>query len=242
MSKTFPGGTSVTHLDVYTSTCPDGLAGGTPHLHTASTEAYVVVEGHGALHTLDLSGPRETPLEPGSTVWFTPGTIHRAINHGGLRVVVVMANAGLPEAGDAVMTFPTEIVADPARYRQHATLPDTAPESELDAAARRRRDLAVEGFHQLARSFQGGDPKPLERFYDTAAALVRPLVAGWRRTWQETVARETSHTAHVLDALEHGYASHLRTAALLQAPGSPTRRFGMCGRLRTYDVRHHAGQ
>jgi mannose-6-phosphate isomerase-like protein (cupin superfamily) len=242
MTSAFPGGTSVTHLDVYTSACPDGLAGGTPHLHTASTEAYVVIEGLGALHTLDPSGLRETPLEAGSTVWFTPGTIHRAVNHGGLRVVVVMANAGLPEAGDAVMTFPIEIVADPASYGRHATLPDGAPEAELEAAARRRRDLAVEGFHQLATSVRAGDPRPLERFYDAAAALVQPRVAGWRRTWEETVARETSHTAGVLDALERADASHLRAAALLQAPASPTRRFGMCGRLRTYDVHHLGGR
>lgn len=236
MTSAFPGGTSVTHLDVYTSACPDGLAGGTPHLHTASTEAYVVIDGRGALHTLDLTGPRETPLEAGSTVWFTPGTIHRAVNGGGLRVVVVMSNAGLPEAGDAVMTFPTEIVADPDRYQEHATLPEGATEAELDAAARRRRDLAVEGFHKLAGSVRAGDPKPLERFYEAAAALVRPRVAGWRQTWERTVARETGHTAAVLDALERGDASHLRDAALRQAPASPTRRFGMCGRLRTYDV------
>lgn len=52
------------------------------------------------------SGPRQTPLAAGSVDWFTPGTIRRAVNHSGLTVVVVMANAGLPEAGDAVMTFP----------------------------------------------------------------------------------------------------------------------------------------
>jgi mannose-6-phosphate isomerase-like protein (cupin superfamily) len=236
MTHAFPGGTSVTHLDVYTSTCPDGLAGGTPHLHTASTEAYVVVEGRGALQTLDPSGLRETPLEPGSVVWFTPGTIHRAVNRGGLRVVVVMANAGLPEAGDAVMTFPAEIVADPVRYRETAALPREEPEVARDAAAQRRRDLAVEGFHRLVESTRAGDLGPLDRFYDAATALVRPLVASWRETWQETVARQTSHTADVLDALERGDGQHLRTAALLEAPPSPSQGFGMCGRLRTYDV------
>src|SRR5687767_8160590 len=93
----FPGGTSVTRLSVYSGHCAaDGLAGGTPHLHLASTEAYVVIGGSGALHTLDVSGFRATPLTAGSTVWFTPGTIHRAVNHGDLQVVVVMSNAGLP--------------------------------------------------------------------------------------------------------------------------------------------------
>jgi mannose-6-phosphate isomerase-like protein (cupin superfamily) len=240
MIRAFPGGTSVSHLSVYTSACPDGLAGGTPHLHTASTEAYVVIEGGGALQTLDQSGPRQTPLRPGATVWFTPGTIHRAINHGRLRVVVVMANAGLPEAGDAVMTFPPQVVADPDRYRQAATLPADGSETVLDAAAQRRRNLAVEGFERLVKATESGDLGPLERFYDDATALVRPKVVQWRRIWRENVARQTDHTAAVLDALERGDGHHLRDAALLQAPPSPTLRFGMCGRLRTYDVRNPA--
>ncbi|MDQ7909899.1 cupin domain-containing protein [Phytohabitans sp. ZYX-F-186] len=241
MIRAFPGGTSVTHLSVYSGLCPDGLAGGTPHLHTASTEAYVVVGGSGALRTLDPSGLRETPLQPGSVVWFTPGTIHRAVNRGGLTVVVVMANAGLPEAGDAVMTFPPEIVADPDRYARAATLPSGEPEAVLDNAARRRRDLAVEGFERLVEATESGDPAPLERFYDDAASLVRPRIAQWRRIWQRNVAAQTAHTADILDALERGDGRHLRAAALLQAPPSATAGFGMCGRLRTYDVRNPLG-
>ncbi|MBT2229319.1 cupin domain-containing protein [Nonomuraea sp. NEAU-A123] len=230
---TFPGGTSVTRLSVYSGTCHDGLEGGTPHLHTASTEAYVVIGGSGALQTLDVHGFRETPLSAGSTVWFTPGTIHRAINRGGLEVVVVMQNAGLPEAGDAVMTFPPEVVADAARYREAATLPVG---EGVEDAVRRRRDLAVEGFLRLAESLSDGDPGPLQAFYDSAVALVRPAVAGWRRTWEDTVARETQHTAEVLDALERGDGTHLHSATLLEAP--PEARWGMCGRLRTHDVAH----
>ncbi|MFD1544168.1 cupin domain-containing protein [Nonomuraea guangzhouensis] len=230
---TFPGGTSVTRLSVYSGVCPDGLEGGTPHLHTASTEAYVVIGGSGALQTLDVHGFRETPLSAGSTVWFTPGTIHRAINRGGLEVVVVMQNAGLPEAGDAVMTFPPEVVADAARYREAATLPVG---DGVEAAVQRRRDLAVEGFLRLAESLADGDPGPLRAFYDSAVALVRPAVAGWRKTWEDTVARETRHTAEVLDALERGDGTHLQSATLLEAP--PEARWGMCGRLRTHDVAH----
>jgi mannose-6-phosphate isomerase-like protein (cupin superfamily) len=229
----FPGGTSVTRLSVYTWTCADGLDGGTPHMHTASTEAYVVVDGRGALQTLDASGFRETPLEAGSTVWFTPGTIHRAVNRGGLEVVVVMQNAGLPEAGDAVMTFPHQIVEDPDRYRAAARLPGGGDE-EMAAAAQKRRDLAVDGFLRLAASVRAGDLGPLERFYDSAVDLVRPAVAGWRRIWEETVAREARLTDGVLDALERGDGQHLRRAALLESPPAP--RWGMCGRLQTHDV------
>ncbi len=235
----FPGGTSVTRLSVYTARCSvDGLAGGTPHLHTASTEAYVVTAGAGALHTLDASGSQETPLGAGTTVWFTPGTIHRAVNHGDLQVLVIMSNAGLPEAGDAVMTFPADVVADPDRYRRAATLPlDGSPE-ELDEAVRRRRDLAVEGFLALTSAADAGDLGPLHRLYDSAAALVRPRVAGWREIWRQNVERQTRRTAAVLDALENGDAGHLRASAVLESPQSSAAGGGMCGRLRTHDVTH----
>ncbi|MFD0663693.1 hypothetical protein [Thermocatellispora tengchongensis] len=127
---------------------------------------------------------RETPLVPGSTVWFTPGTIHRAVNLGGLEVLVIMQNAGLPEAGDAVMTFPPEVVADPGRYREAAALPIGAPEEEVEAAVARRRELAVEGYLRIAAALRAGDTEPLRRFYRHAVALVRPKVAAWREIWE----------------------------------------------------------
>ncbi|NUP01982.1 MAG: cupin domain-containing protein [Nonomuraea sp.] len=225
---TFPGGTSVSRLTVYTGACADGLEGGTPHVHTASTEAYVVIGGSGTLQTLDLNGPRETQLGPGSTVWFTPGTIHRAVNRGGLEVVVVMSNAGLPEAGDAVMTFPPEVVADAGRYREAATLPAV----DAGEAVARRRELAVEGFHRLIE----GGPEALRRFYDSAVALVRPKVAGWREIWEATVAEQTRRTDAVLAALDRGDPAHLERAALMESP--PEQRWGMCGHLRAHDVAH----
>jgi hypothetical protein len=223
---------------VYHGQCADGLAGGTPHLHTASTEAYVVIGGEGELHTLDASGFRSTPLRAGTTVWFTPGTIHRAVNHGELQVVVVMQNAGLPEAGDAVMTFPPEIVADPARYAAAATLPANASTDELDEAVRRRRDLAVAGFARLAEGAQAGDFTPLRDLYAGAVALVRPRIAAWRETWKQNVEREVRHTADILDALERGSGDHLQQSMLLDSPPSETARWGMCGLLHTHDVQH----
>ena len=51
------------------------------------------------------------------------GTIHRLVNEGDLRLFVVMQNADLPEHGDAVLTFPPEILADSDAYARAATLP-----------------------------------------------------------------------------------------------------------------------
>ncbi|HYF47374.1 MAG TPA: cupin domain-containing protein, partial [Acidimicrobiales bacterium] len=134
----FPGAVGVTHLRVYDSEGPDGLRGGTPHVHSACTEAYAVAAGRGAVQTLSADGFRETPLEPGTFVWFTPGTIHRLVNGGGLEIFVIMANAGLPEAGDMVLTFPDEVLADPDAYRAAA-----APPAD-DEGVRRRKDLAID--------------------------------------------------------------------------------------------------
>lgn len=129
----FPGGTSLSHLDIYHDAAPDGICGGSPHIHLVSTEAYLVVEGRGALQTIDGEGVRETELNAGSVVWFTPGTIHRAVNRGGLKVLVLMSNAGLPEAGDAVMTFPRISSATRRRTprRQHWARGRSGPRAPL---------------------------------------------------------------------------------------------------------------
>lgn len=229
----FPGGTSVSRLTVYTGTCADGLSGGTPHMHTASTEAYVVTGGTGALQTLDASGFRETPLVAGSLIWFTPGVIHRAVNHDGLQVLVVMSNAGLPEAGDAVMTFPPDVLRSTESYRAAAVLP-----SQDEDAVARRRDSAVEGFLALKNAAIQGDFGPLHAFYDAAAKLVQANVPRWREIWQTTVAAQTARTVNILKNLDAGDAAHLREGEVLAAPPSEAEGWGMCGRLRTHDVRN----
>lgn len=132
----FPGGTFVSHLRVYdwpTSDAPGGS--GSPHFHTTSTEAYVVLGGRGRVETLGPEGFASHELTPGRIVWFSPGVVHRAVNDGGLEVLVVMSNAGLPESGDAVLTFPREVLASADAYREAATLPRPTPAPE--AASRR---------------------------------------------------------------------------------------------------------
>src|ERR1700754_253452 len=123
MRDLMPGGVGISRLCVYDTATPDGRPGGTPHLHLCCTEAYVVTAGRGAVQTLSGQGFAEHELHPGAVVWFTPGTVHRLINGGGLEIVVVMSNSGLPEAGDAVLTFPREVLADPDRYAAAAALP-----------------------------------------------------------------------------------------------------------------------
>jgi mannose-6-phosphate isomerase-like protein (cupin superfamily) len=228
-SPPFPGGVAVSHLRVYESTSVDGLAGGTPHCHTACTEAYAVVGGRGRVVTLGGDGLVETPLEAGSFAWFTPGTIHRLVNDGDLEILVLMANAGLPEAGDMVITFPDDVLADPARYREAATLP---PEAQTtagdDAAVRARKDLAVAGFGALV----AGGPEALARFHARAAALVEPSVPAWRSIWERGPLAAATETGRHLAALAEGDASHLAHSGVhvLPPPGAD-RRYGCCGTL-----------
>ncbi|BDZ47796.1 hypothetical protein GCM10025867_45100 [Frondihabitans sucicola] len=170
----FPGSTAVSDLAVYDWETPDGLHGGSPHLHTVSTEAYVVLEGAGELRTLTPEGPERHDLRPGVVLWFAPGTIHRLVNVEGLRILTVMENAGLPEAGDAVLTFPRRIVADPEAYRREAALPSDDTEAVVGRAARARRDLALEGFAELEADFDRRGSVALAEFYDLAGRLVAP--------------------------------------------------------------------
>lgn len=229
----FPGGVAVSDLAVYDWEAADGRCGGSPHLHTASSEGYVVVAGSGAVHTLSADGAAEHPLSPGEVVWFSPGTVHRVVNGGGLRLLVVMQNSGLPEAGDAVLTFPARVLDDPAAYAAAATLP-SGPGRE--AAARARRDLAMEGYLELQDAVAADPTAALAALHERAARLVRPRVAGWRATWDATVAAETERTRDQLDALAEGRPGALGAASVVRAtrtPGEPG--FGMCGRLTTWE-------
>lgn len=232
----FPGGTAVSRVRVYDWPTPDGLWGGSPHLHTTSTEGYVVLAGSGTLQTLSGDGYGEHPLTPGTVLWFTPGTVHRLVNTGrDLEIMVVMSNAGLPEAGDAVFTFPPDVLADPAAYARAATLPQTQDVDELAAAARKRRDLAIEGYLALRDQVREQGPEALEPLYRAAAALVKDRVETWRQLWRARPLAQAVTTGDHLDALAAGQAPHLMASGVRTAtPLSP--RFGMCGHLTGWDV------
>ncbi|MET8508090.1 cupin domain-containing protein [Streptomyces sp. NPDC004787] len=219
-----PGAVGISGLTVYDWEAADGLCGGTPHMHLVCSEAYVVVAGEGSVQTLTTSGFADTPLRPGDVVWFTPGTIHRLVNAGGLRLVVLMQNSGLPEAGDAVFTFPPPVLADPDAYRAAAVL--TGDHAE---AARRRRDLALEGFQALR---EGG----LREFHTAAHRLKRELFDAWWIRWRDGPLATTLVTGCQLDALKTGDLSHLDLGEVsrLERPKDPL--FGMCGLLHPYHV------
>lgn len=257
----FPGATAITVLDVYDWVAPDGLPGGSAHVHLASTEGYVVASGAGRLQTLGERGYAETPLRPGDCLWFTPGTIHRLVNEGDLRLFVVMQNAGLPEHGDAVLTFPPEILADSDAYARAATLPsggqpagggarggeagssagagvfggDGTGESGVAAAARRRAGLAVEGYLALRERVLESGPGALDDFYAAALRLAGQRADDWRDRWQAGALATAELTGDHLDEIGAGVAGHLDAAGLwrIERPAEE-RSYGMCGRLTTY--------
>lgn len=231
----FPGGTGVSRIRVYDWPTPDGQRGGTPHVHTASTEGYVVLHGTGTVETLSSVGYQEYPLAADTVLWFTPGTVHRLVNvSGDLEILVVMQNAGLPEAGDAVLTFPPEILADSERYAAAVALPSGDHETRAQAA-RRRRDLAIDGYVDLRDKVQANGPGEMRAFYDAASALVRPRVSGWRNIWQERPLGQAVRTGSHLEMLEAGAAAHLDEAGVtVGEPRDET--FGMCGHLQTWHL------
>ncbi len=237
-----PGGVSVSHLRVYDWPASDGVGragSGSPHLHVVSSEAYVVLGGSGSVQTLGPAGFAEHPLRPGSIVSFGPGVVHRAVNDGDLEVLVLMSNAGLPEAGDAVLTFPAAVLADPAAYRQAAKLPGPeATDEEIATAARRRRDLALEGYAELRAAVDRvGAAEAIRPLHDAAVRIVRTLVPRWQDVWTRTVYAETETTAAALEGLFRGAAPHLARASVSTFEAAPApRRYGMCGRLQTWPV------
>jgi mannose-6-phosphate isomerase-like protein (cupin superfamily) len=230
MRDPLPGAVGVSKLSVYDTATPDGLHGGTPHLHLCCTEAYVVTGGVGKVQTLSgQDGFQEHDLEPGAVLWFTPGTIHRLINNGGLEITVLMSNTGLPEAGDAVLTFPLDIVKDPDRYAEAAALPNGGAPGADVTAAYRRRDLAVLGFREITENGS------LDEFYEAAMKLKQPLLDDWRARWARGAREAAERTGRQIEALAGNDPSHLHESRVSGKQGPDEEgRLGMCGLLNTY--------
>ncbi|MGW5640645.1 cupin domain-containing protein [Streptomyces sp. NPDC003832] len=229
----FPGAVGLSGLDVYPWPTEDGKHGGSPHMHLTCAECYVVVSGRGRLETLGGQGHQTLPLHPGDVVWFGPGTIHRAVNEDGLKVIVVMQNSGLPEAGDAVLTLPPEYLT-PERYPEAVSLLD-ASGAPSDERARARRDLAIEGFNTLKQQWYDGDRAALTDFYRAATELVGPRLEQWRKTVTEGPLAAAEASLRQIGALETGDFGHLGTSGVRRIEKPRTQSLGMCGLLHAYD-------
>ena len=232
-SLPFPGAVGITHLRVYDTETPDGLVGGSPHVHLLSAEAYIPIAGLGEVHTFSRDGFRKQVLQPGGIVWFEPGVIHRLINRSGdLELLVVMQNAGLPEAGDAVFTFPSLIMESPESYRTSSALPEGSLEERVKAATR-RRDLAIEGFLELMAA---PDPvEALEQFYGRSIGLREDRFERWSELISAGPESEWRRTQQQLAELSNGETSMLgnaRLASIGSESGEPI--VGMCGLLRQF--------
>jgi mannose-6-phosphate isomerase-like protein (cupin superfamily) len=235
----FPGAVGLSQLEVYPWPTADDEHGGTPHFHLTCTECYVVTSGTGRLQTFGPEGPRTFPLSPGDVVWFTPGTIHRAVNDGDLRVLVIMQNSGLPEAGDAVLTFPAEYLTT-ERYAATVSLLDEQGRPS-QARARARRDLALEGFAELQRSWEAGDHTVLDALHRRAADLVAPRLDAWEATVRSGAAAAADATLRQIQALRSGEAGHLGKATAARIARPEEQSLGMCGFLRALDPIRRSG-
>lgn len=240
MCTSFPGATAVSEVSIYNWPSRDGEAGGSPHVHTASTEAYIVLEGTGRLETLDSRGFTTADLVPGTVVWFTPGTVHRAINDSGdLKVMIVMQNAGLPENGDAVMTFPPEHLVDVDAYSRAALLPSRdadGGDAAAEVAVRRRRDLALEGYLELKDAVIKSGVSALADFHAAAVRLVSGKAGTWRGYLAEGAARQAEFTHGNLDSLESMESFYLQDSRTTIGERKTRRIYGMCGRIQAWEL------
>ena len=227
-----PGGIGISRLRVYDTLAPDGCVGGSPHVHLVCSEGYFVMKGSGAVQTLSARGYTQTSLHPGTVVWFTPGVIHRLVNFDNeLEILTIMQNGGLPEAGDAVFTFPDDVLADMERYVDAATLGTVAP----GEAVKKRRDLAVLGFQELRARVEVDGPAALKEFYGSAHRIVRDKLDAWRDKWERDAYAAARATGEQIDALGRGDLNYLADAdVFVRSEPSEFARWGMCGTLDVY--------
>lgn len=241
MTPVFPGATQCSRVSLY-GDLDTGVCGGTPHLHTACTEAYIWLQGSGGVELLSSRGHRVVPMTPYSVVWFSPGVIHRGVPDQPQRqeaeVLVLMQNAGLPESGDAVITLPERLWGDPEAYRDTVAVADPDIEQARELV-RARRALALEGLAELTESVARLGPSGLDGFYRYARHVVAPHLDTMSSLIAERVEPEVNRTRDILAQMKAGSFSHLHDgdAEFTAAPTAPV--FGMCGELRPFPTNGH---
>jgi hypothetical protein len=234
MDTNLIAGIGLTHLAVYDQRpAPDGKQSGCAHVHAVTDEAYFVISGTGALELHDVErGFRNVPLAAGSFVQFAPGTLHRAVNTGGLTCLCIMGNAGLAERGDARIYFGPEADADAELYQQYWRLP---AENGLDGALE-RRDRSIAAYMDLMRLWdtdRDAYRARLQSFVDRHLDAVAPL----RERFQDVLTQGPGLSLNTVLARLGDMpraADGAAATAVGHAPGAP--RLGMCGLLRPLDV------
>jgi mannose-6-phosphate isomerase-like protein (cupin superfamily) len=221
-----PGGIGLSHVRVYDSSRPTVRYPETPHVHLVCDELYYVTGGTGAVEFLTPSdGFVRVPLTRGSALQFGPGTVHRLVNAGDLELMIVMQNAGLPEVGDTVFTFPLAVLQDGELYARCSRADDAT-----EALA--RRDLAVEG---LMRAFDGSASEgraALGHVLAAAVPLVRSHFDDWERWLEAAPAAALAASLTRLERLRQGDVSHLDETAVetfRQAASPEAYHPGTCG-------------
>ncbi|MGW8779468.1 hypothetical protein ACWGNM_15545 [Streptomyces sp. NPDC055796] len=97
------------------------------------------------------------------------------------------------------------------------------------AAARRRRDLALEGFPALR---EGG----LREFHLATHCLKSELLDAWWIRWRDGPLAAAVATGRQLERLKAGDLSHLDHGEVPRLERPERQRSGMCGRLHAYAV------
>jgi mannose-6-phosphate isomerase-like protein (cupin superfamily) len=227
-----PGGVGLTHIQVYSEPCPDGLIGGGAHIHMVCSEIYYVLAGTGQIELLSMDGIETVELSPLKAVFFRPGVFHRVLNpHKNLQLLAIMQNGGLPERGDFVMSFPADVLASPAAYQQALRAPNLA-----DALS--RRDLSIKGYLELKAAFaqsKEAGHTTLREFYRAARALIAPKVDAFEWVLKVGAQNEAKNSLDACDFIKAGRTDYLEMAqhAALDPLREPARA-GMCGELHAY--------
>lgn len=226
-----PGATLLTRLNVYDTPAPDGQKSGTPHMHLACTELYVVLSGRGAVELLDKDGFSKVEMRAHDAVLFAPGTIHRLINpDGNFEILVVMQNSGLPERGDNVVTFTDDGLKSDKRYAEAMTV-KTLEDAYL------RRDRGVEGFLKLKVAFAESQDKglqALEQFYACSAERTAAQQEHWGKIVRNGPLAAAQETLAQLDQLSQSDSSYLTQNSYSVIRQSNANKLGFCGHLDRY--------
>jgi mannose-6-phosphate isomerase-like protein (cupin superfamily) len=227
----FPNGIGVARLRVDATAAPaDRLAGGAPHVHLASTEAYYVLAGAGSVQTLSAAGLRDFDLSPGAIAWFAPGVVHRLINADGkLEILLIGQNGDLSFGEDAILTFAADVMADAAKYAEAAAAEDAA-------SATARRNSAVAVFNALRTDFQFKGKPALDKFYAAAGKLAKAKAPKWYTRWSAGTSAAANAASVHLNNLRHGHVGHLSAGRVgwLNPPDGGSAAVGLSGTLHVY--------